>query len=189
MTTISMLKTETVTRTATAEDVRDVATAIVQEILALSEFYGKNFPYALGRLIKDIGLLLLFDMTAKIAFEFFEMVNGQRVERLSYAYLPKSVPGAVNSEPGDFPRREILPSWQVRLISYYPPAKPVSEVREFYEQLGWLPVDPLTRTGQGTTEEYGVFVSKAFSVAKEFYSDPPDKHKIIHKELTAHEIN
>jgi hypothetical protein len=186
MTTISKEKTKT--ETASASNVLDVATSIAQEILLLHDFYAKRFPYEKGKLIKDIGLLLLFDMTAKICFEFYEMIDNKKVERLSYSYIPKSVPGAVNSAPDDFPRREIQPAWQVRVVSYYPDTKPEGEVREFYEQLGWLPVDPLTRTGRGTTQEYGAFVSGGYSVSKEIYIDSQDKHHTDRKER-AHETN
>jgi hypothetical protein len=188
MTTQSTVKIETVTRVASATDVLNVATAISEAIQMLYEFYRQRFPYDKGKLIKDIGLLLLFDMTAKIVFEFFEMLNGQKVEKLSYTYLSESDPEAVNSQPGDFPRFEILPSWQVRVVSYYSKTKPESQVKEFHNQLGWLPVDPLTRTGHGTTERYGEFRSGDVTIIKEVYTDLQDTHHTDQKEHP-HEIN
>jgi hypothetical protein len=188
MNTQAIVKTESRAETR-ASDVLAVATAISEELIALHDFYGKHFPYDKGKLIKDLGLLLLFGMTGKIVFEFFEIIGNQKVEKLSYAYLPESVPEAVNSQPGDFPRHEILPYWQVRVVSYYTTSKPESEVREFHNQLGWLPVDALTRTGQGTTERSGEFVSGNFTVAKEVYKALQDKTSTDQKERTAHEIN
>src|SRR5437764_1170536 len=107
MTTMALTQSET--RTVTATDVREVAAAISQEIIALYEFYGKRFPYNIGKIRNDIGLLLLFDMTDRIVIEFYELVNNQKVEKLSYTYRPASAPEVVNSPPGDFPRFQISP--------------------------------------------------------------------------------
>jgi hypothetical protein len=187
MTTMAQTKADTYTVAAT--DVREVAAAIHQELIALYDFYARRFPYNVGKIRNDIGLLLLFGMTAKIVCEFYEMLNNQKVERLSYTYRPEADPEAVNSPPGEFPRYEIDPAWQVRVVSYYPTTKPESEVREFYDQLGWHPVDRLVRTGRGTTERNGAFRSGDYVVTKEVYHDLQDKHTTDKKEPTTNEIN
>lgn len=185
----TMVNTKSDTRTVTATDVREVAAAISKEIIALYEFYGRRFPYSVGKTRNDIGLLLLFDMTDRIVVEFYEMLNNQKVERLSYTYRPEPDPEAIDSPPGEFPRFEIDPAWQVRVVSYYPTTKPESEVREFYQQLGWRPVDLLVRTGLGTTERNGAFRSDGFVVTKEVYHDLQNTHNTDKKELPSNESN
>jgi hypothetical protein len=183
----TMAQTKAETHTVTATDIREVAAAISKEIIALYEFYGRRFPYNVGKTRNDIGLLLLFAMTDRIVVEFYEMVDNQKVERLSYTYRPEADPEAVDSPPGEFPRYEIDPAWQVRVVSYYSTTKPVSEVREFHNQLGWHQIDRLTRTGGGTTERYGAIRYGGYEVTKEVYHDLQEKHHTDKKELDLYE--
>ena len=179
MTTMTRVETQTITGT----DIREVAAAIWDEVIALYNFYGRNFPYNMQTLKRDLAQILLWDMCEKVAVQFFELVNGEKVERLSYEFLPLSDPEAEHSAPGDFPSYEISDDWQVRLVATYTPRKPIEEVREFFKQLGWVPSDPLTRTGKGTTERYAWFQSGGFSVSREVYHDFDKKTDIEEVEL------
>lgn len=58
MTTMTRVETMTIT----GADVREVATAIWEEVIALYNFYGRNFPYNLQTLSRDIAQILLWDM-------------------------------------------------------------------------------------------------------------------------------
>jgi hypothetical protein len=44
-------------------------------------------------------------------------------------------------------------------------------VHEFYDQLGWRPCEPLTRTGEGITKQYGAFASGGINASCEVYTD------------------
>jgi hypothetical protein len=169
-------------------NVLEIATAMAEEIIAIGDWYGRRFPYDKGKLIRDIGVLLMYGMSDRIAIEFFIMVNNEKVEKLSYTYFPGSDTAEVNGTPGEFPRYAIEPEWQVRVVSYYTTTKPVSEVREFHNQLGWPPVDMLTRTGEGTTERYGEFRSGDLRVLREVYIARQNKAQTERKESRAHEI-
>jgi hypothetical protein len=167
MSTMTRAETQTVTGT----DVRQVAEAIWQEVLAIYDFYGRRFPYDKPQLRSDLGQILLWDMCDAIKVEFYENQKDQKVERLSYEFLPLSDPGAVQEAPGTFPRFQIQASWQVRLIARYTTRKPEAEVLEFYRELGWRLVEPLTRTGRGLTEWFSWFRSGGFSVHRGVYKD------------------
>jgi hypothetical protein len=173
MATLTTTKTET--RTVTGANVREVAGSTWQEVIAIGEFYGRHFPYDMAKLRNDLGQILLWDMAEKIVVQFYEISGSERIERLSYEFVPLAAgPQAVQSPPGEFPRFEISPSWQVRLVARYTTRKPENEVREFYEALGWRPSEPLTRSGQGSTTTYGAFRSGDFSVSRDVYTDLPD---------------
>ena len=167
MATITRVETTTIT----GADVREVAAAIWEEVMALYNFYGRNFPYNMQTLKRDLAQILLWDMCEKISVQFYELVNDEKVERLSYEFLPLSDPEAAHDAPGNFPSYEISEDWKVRLVASYTSRKPIEEVREFFKQLGWMPSDPLTRTGHGTTERYAWFQSGGFSVSREVYHD------------------
>jgi hypothetical protein len=47
-----------------------------------------------------------------------------------------------------------------------------------------MPVEPLTRTGQGTTEQYGAFRSGDFAVTREVYKDLPATNQTHTKEVS-----
>jgi hypothetical protein len=185
MTTTAM--TTQKTHTVTTTDVRDVAAAISQEIIAHYEFYKRRCPYTIGKLRNDIGLLLLYGMSERIAFELYELVNGEKIERLSYSYCPVGDPDAGDSPPSEFPRFDFDPAWQVRVVSYYTTTKPEAEVREFHNLLGWYPIDLLTRTGQGRIEYYGAYDSRGCKVTREVYHEGADNHHMNGKELVPHE--
>jgi hypothetical protein len=187
MTQMALTKTKPITVSAT--DIRVVAAGIFQEIIALYDFYQRAFPYNIGKTRNDIGLLLLFEMTDRLVVEFYEMRNGEKVERLSYTYRPEVDPDAPDSPPGEFPRFDIEPAWQIRVVSYYSTTKPEAEVREFHNQLGWYPIDSLTRTGQGHTEHYGAIRSGDYMVTKEVYTDIPTPNLPERKELASHEAS
>jgi hypothetical protein len=184
----TMTKQETIVKSVAGTDVRNVAAEISEDLIALHDLYGRHFPYNKGKIRNDIGLLLLFGMTDRIVMEFYEMKDGQKIERLSYTYRPESNSEEVTNPSDDLPLYAIEPEWQLRVVSYYSTSKPASEVREFYTQLGWYPSDPLVRTGRGNTERYGEVRSGDFTVTKEVYTDTQDKYPTDHKELTAHEI-
>jgi len=172
MSTITTTKTET--RTVTGTDVRQVADSTWQEITSIYDVYGKHFPYDRQQLRHDIGQLLLWDMTDRIRVQFYD---ADKVERLSYEFVPHADPGAVHSPPGTFPRHEIPVGLHVRVVAKYSTKKPEAEVREFYEALGWHPAEPLKRTGQGTTTTYGSFRSNDFGVTREVYQDLPNTNQ------------
>jgi hypothetical protein len=109
------------------------------------------------------------------------------VEKLSYEFVPGAGPEAGHSEPGTFPRFELDPSWHVRVIAKDSLTKPQREVREFFQALGWVDVPTLTRTGGGTTEQYGTFKSGDYGVSRQVYSDLDTKDHTDGKELVPHE--
>jgi hypothetical protein len=163
--------TRVVINTINGADVREVAAAIWQAVIALYKFYGQNFPYNQEKLKRDLAQILLWDMTEKICVQFYEMKKGKKVERLSYEFRPLSDPAAVHKDPGSFPTYKIRQHWQVRLIAIYTKQKPADEVREFFNKLGWVPSEALTRTGKGKTERFGWLRSRGFSVSSEVYHD------------------
>jgi hypothetical protein len=155
-------------KTVTGTDVREGADAIWTDVLAIYDCYGRRFPYDKKQLRNDLGQMLLWDMADAIKVEFFD---DHRVERLSYEFLPLADPAAVHEPPGSFPRFEIRPEWSVRLIAVYTTRKPEAEVLEFYKELGWRLVEPLTRTGRGVSEWFAWFRSGGFSVHRGVYKD------------------
>jgi hypothetical protein len=182
MTTMTTQQTQAFVFAVTGTDVRDVAANCWQEIIDIHNFYGRDFPYDKQKLRNDIGQLLLWDMTDAISVQFFELVNGEKVERLSYNYLPVTDPQAVNSPPGEYPRYTISPDWKVRITARYNPHKPEPEVREFFDAIGWRPSEPLTRTGAGKMQEHGVIKSRNYGVKRAVYTDLPDTTKNDSKE-------
>lgn len=179
------LQTINESKTINGQNVLDVATAIWQAVQAIYAWAGRRFPYNLPKLRTDLGQILLWGMADMITVQFYTPED--MVEKLSYEFVPGEAPTAVQSEPGDFPRHALDPSWKVRLIAQDTVTKPESEVREFYRQLGWVDVPPLTRTGEGTTSQYSAFKSGDFGVTCQVYSDQPDKDTTERKELVPHE--
>jgi hypothetical protein len=175
---------QTINRTITGQNVLEVATAIWKEIQAIYEWAGRRFPYNLPKLRTDIGQILLWDVASMIVIQFY---TPDMVEKLSYEFVPGADANAVHSEPGTFPRFELDPSWQVRVIAKYSLTKPQHEVRELFQALGWVDVPSLTRTGGGTTEQYGTFKSGDYGVSRQVYSDPDKKDHSDGKELVPHE--
>jgi hypothetical protein len=159
------------TTTITGADVRQVGDCIWEEVTALWNHYGRYVPYDKQKLRTDLGQIILWGMAAKFAVQFYDMVNGQRVEKLSYEFVLEADPQAVHSSPGAFPRFQIPEGYQVRLVAIETTAKPVEEVKEFYIALGWRYADPLTRSSQGTTEKYADFRSGGISVSREVWQD------------------
>ena len=172
--TTTAVQTQTETITITGTDIRIVASNCKKEIKHIHNFYGRDFPYDEQKLSNDIGLMLMYDVTDQISVQFFELVIGQRIERLSYNYLPHVDPQANNSQPGDYPRYTIDPGWKVRITARYNPQKPEQEVREFFDAIGWRPSEPLTRTGAGKTQEHGAITSGQIGVKRAVYTDLPD---------------
>jgi hypothetical protein len=159
------------TKTITGTDVREVADCIWQEVLALYEFYGRNFPYHKQKLRGDLGQIMLWGMADAFKVQFYEDAEGKRNEKLSYEFVLRADPGAVHTPPGNFPRFQLQASWQVRLVAIETTAKPEAEVQEFYLALGWRYCDPLIRNSQGTTEKYGDFRSGDYGVSREVWKD------------------
>jgi hypothetical protein len=178
----TMIKDQTQAIVVAGTDVRNVAANLWKEIIDIHRYYGRNFPYDKLKLQNDIGLLLLWDMTDQISVQFFALVNGEKVERLSYNYLPFTDTKAVNSPPGEYPRFAIESDWKVRIVARYNPGKPEPEVREFFDALGWRPSDPLVRSGAGKTEEHGAITSRYIGVKRAVYTDLPDTTKNDTKE-------
>jgi hypothetical protein len=172
MGTIIKAKAEVIEITGT--DVRDVAANLWEEILDIYHFYARNFPYDKQKLRNDIGQILLWGMSDQLSLQFFELLNGKRIERLSYNYLPCTTAQGGNSPPGEYPRYSIHPEWQVRIVARYHPQKSEQEVAEFFDALGWRPSDPLTRTGAGRTEEHGILGSGGYKVKRAVYTDLPE---------------
>jgi hypothetical protein len=178
--TESKVQTQTIPITGT--DVRDVAANLWGEIIDIYHFYGRNFPYDKPKLRNDIGQILLWGMSDQLSLQFFELLNGKRIERLSYNYIPCATAQEGNSPPGEYPRYSIQPEWQVRIVARYHPQKSVEEVAEFFDALGWRPSDPLARTGAGRTEEHGTLGSAGIKVKRAVYTDLPDITKNDTKE-------
>jgi hypothetical protein len=166
----------------TGTDVRTVAENCFEEITDIHHFYGRNFPYDKQKLRNDIGQLLLWDMTDQISVQFFELLNGQRIERLSYNYIPRTDSQAVQSPPGEYPRYTISPDWKVRIVARYNAQKPEKKVAEFFDALGWRSSEPLSRSGAGKTEEHGSIMSRFYGVKRAVYTDLPDTIKKDTKE-------
>ena len=179
----TMTTTKIETRTVTGTNVLEVANAMWTEIQSIYQVYGKRFPYNPELLRGDLGQILLWEMCEHITVQFFEVSGDKRIERLSYSFVPSPDAGAHESPPGEFPRFEISPAWEVRVVGSYNPKKPEQEARKFYETLGWRPSQPLTRTGQGTTEQYGSFRSGGFGVHREVYKDFPNNTQTNTKEM------
>lgn len=175
--------TRVIAKSITGTDIRQVADAIWEAVIALYSFYGRNFPYNMQSLKRDLAQILLWDMAKKISVQFYEIVNDEKVERLSYEFLPLSDPEAEHSDPASFPSYDIYEDWKVRLVAIYTPLKPVEEVREFFRELGWVPSEPLTRTGKGTTEHYAWFCAGGISISREIYHDFDEKTDIEEVEL------
>lgn len=175
----TMTKSKTTTRTVTGTNVLEVAESIRQEIISLYDFYGRHFPYDMAKLRNDIGQILLWDMCDSLKVQFYD---GEKIERLSYEFIPRADPEAVHTPPGEFPRFAIPEGLNVRVVAHYSTRKPEHEVREFYDALGWRPSEPLTRTGQGTTERYGAFRSGDYGVTREVYTDLPHNTQRVRKE-------
>jgi hypothetical protein len=170
----TIIKAQTQTIPITGTDVRDVAAKLWEEIIDIYHFYGRNFPYDKPKLRNDIGQILLWGMSDQLSLQFFELLNGKRIERLSYNYIPCATAQGGNSPPGEYPRYSIQPDWQVRIVARYHPQKSVEEVAEFFDALGWRPSDPLVRTGAGRTEEHGALGSGGIKVKRAVYTDLPD---------------
>jgi hypothetical protein len=179
-------QSQTINKTILGQNVLDTATNIWQEIQAIYVWAGQRFPYNVPKLRTDLGQILLWDwdMASMIVIQFY---SPDMVEKLSYEFVPGVAPDAEHSEPGTFPRYALDPSWQVRVIAKDSLTKPQSEVKNFFRELGWLRCDPLTRTGEGTTEQYGSFKSGDYGVTRQVYSDPDKKDYSNGKELVPHE--
>lgn len=166
----TMTKSQTIS--ITGNDVRQVADCIWDQVGLIEKHYGIALPNDKQKLRKDLGQMLIWGMAKEIKLQFYD---SEKNERLKYGFVPNADPTAVHSPPGQFPRFEIPPNWQVRLVVEDTTDKPEAEVREFYDSLGWFPCESLKRTGNGTTTPYGAFRSGDFSVGCDVYTDLPGK--------------
>ena len=166
----TMVKTQVIT--ITGNDVREVAGCIWDQLTALDKHYGIRLPYDMQQLRLDLGQILMWGMTQEIKLQFYDSEN---VERLKYGFVPIADRTVVHSPPGEFPRFEIPPGLQVRLVAEHTTSKPETEVRKFFQGIGWSPCEPLMRTGSGSTTTYGAFRSGDFPVSRDVYSDLPNK--------------
>jgi hypothetical protein len=178
----TLTKAQTQTISITGTDVREVADNCWEEIIDIHKTNGRAFPYDKQKLRTDLGQLLLWDMTDQVSVQFYEQVNGENVERLSYNYLPQTDPQAVSTQPGQYPRYTTSPDWRVRVVARYNRQKPEEKVREFFDALGWRPSDPLSRTSTGKTEEHGALTHGRFGVKRAVYTDLPQTTRTDSKE-------
>ena len=166
----TMTKSQTIS--ITGNNVREVANCIWEQVGFIEKHYGIKLPTDKQKLRNDLGQMLLWGMTDEIKLQFYD---SEKNERLKYGFVPNADPTAVHTPPGEFPRFEISPDWQVRLVVEHAANKSEAELREFYDSLGWSPCESLKRTGNGTTTPCGAFRSGDFSVGCDVYTDLPAK--------------
>jgi hypothetical protein len=108
----TMTKSQTIS--ITGNDVRQVADCIWDQVGLIEKHYGIRLPCDMQKMRLDLGQILIWGMTREIKLQFYDKDNN---ERLTYGFVPNADPTAVHSPPGQFPRFEIPPGLQVRLVA------------------------------------------------------------------------
>ena len=166
-------QTQTATQTVsiTAGDVRQVMAAVSREIRAIcrtAAHAARDFDSDTAE--TDCGLLALQEVVSGFSLQFY--VDNELVRE--YAYLIRDDGSLTTTGPSEEapPTGYIPENARVRLTAISNPNVSKEHRDHWFQLLGWMPANPLSRPQGLTAQTYGSFASGTYGVQRQLLINP-----------------